>query len=77
MSGTEYHFILTIQWTPSAGAIGTTTRAGVISVGPDETRDDVFKRLLSATREGAHLAPHVGATPLFFALEPNALGGAR
>jgi hypothetical protein len=78
-TGTDYHYILTLQWMPTPSQVGTSTRAGLTQVGSGETRDQVFVRLLAWARQEMGVPAHCAPVTLFFALEPAVLpiGGAR
>lgn len=74
MSGREYHWILTLSW-PCAVSPGNSWSGEGTIVGPSSgKRQDVFHALIAGVRELEPAIPENYHT-VFFALEPNDLGG--
>ncbi len=74
MNNSEYHWLLTMQWTAPNGSLNVWTEAGVIGA-DGRTRAQLLEFLLTqaASRHGA---PPARTSLLFFSLEPNELGRA-
>lgn len=67
-----YHYILTVQKTTATGGAAVLTTSGPITVEPGATRAQVFHLMYERAQEATGTE---NLSVLFFALEPNALGG--
>lgn len=75
-TGTEYHYILTTQRPVLGGGIEIADARGALNITPGATRAEVLDYILGLVAEDRGWRPGEGSI-LFFALEPNQLGGAR
>ena len=75
-TGTEYHYILTMQRPAPGGGIEIADARGALNITPGTTRAEALDYVLGLVAEGRGWRPGEGSI-LFFALEPNQLGGAR
>lgn len=76
-TGTEYHYILTLQRPAPGGGIEIADARSLLNITPGATRAEALDYVLGQVTEARGWRPGEGSI-LFFALEPNALtGGAR
>ncbi|MFJ6566669.1 hypothetical protein ACIQNU_04565 [Streptomyces sp. NPDC091292] len=71
MTGTEYHWLVTLQWTDARGITKAQTGAGTITAGEGATRQGLTLDVLKYARE--QVGALADAAVLCFVLEPNAL----
>lgn len=74
--GTEYHYILTLQHPDGRGGYEVVTARGTVHATPGGTRAEALDYVLGLVDPQRDWRPEKGSI-LFFALEPNQLGGAR
>jgi len=71
----SHHWVMTISWQTTPGSERRGTWRSTITPEPGQTRADIYEILRAFVMRDASCG--IPPTVLFFALEPNALGGAR